>query len=82
MEAVFEGGEKDICFKLYGNDQVFYINRDLEQGLQLAGLQAKLTNEAITIKYPPHYSPLAQISKVRHLSKLEWKGEVLFSELN
>lgn len=52
VDQIFEGGEKDIVIKLKEGDQVYYINRGLEQSLSLSELRAKLIGEKVTIKYP------------------------------
>ncbi|MEM7373934.1 MAG: hypothetical protein AAF587_35260 [Bacteroidota bacterium] len=79
--AIYEAGEKDVVFQLADTDQRFYINRGLERGLVLEVLQATLMDQEVTIKYPDYWTPLDPRNDSRHLSQLEYKGAVIFSEV-
>ena len=80
IERIFEGGTKDIVFKLRDSDKTYYINRGIEQGYSITDLRANLIGREVTIKYPEYWSLLSGGS--RHLSKLEYRGEVVFSEFD
>lgn len=80
VTEVYEAGEKDIVFTLEGTSELFYINRGLEQGLSIQGLQTKLIGNKVTLKYPEYWSLLSN-GKSHHLSKVEANGETIFSEL-
>ncbi len=77
---IFEGGEKDIVFRLKETDEMFYINRGLEQGLEIEALKKQLMGNQITLKYPEYWS-LLNNGSTHHVSKVEYKGETIFSEL-
>lgn len=79
--GVFEGGVKDVVFLLKDNPQRYYINRGLENGLNLHELKKNLMGREITLKYPKYWTPLDWNNRIRHVSKLEFNGEVLFNEL-
>jgi hypothetical protein len=79
---VYEGGVKDIVFKLHGFDKEFYVNRGLERGLDLSDLRAQLINKEIVIKYPKYWTPLDPGNSVRHISKIEHEGRTIFTELD
>lgn len=81
VDEVFEGGEKDIVFKLKEEDQLYYINRGLEQSLSLSELRAKLIGNEVTIKYPEYWT-LINSDYSRHLSKLEFEGSTIYSEVD
>jgi hypothetical protein len=81
VKGIHEGGENDVVFYLENHDTRYYINRGLENGLNLASLKNKLMGKEVTIKYPKYWTPLDWDNEIRHLSKLEYKGEVLFNEL-
>lgn len=81
VEEIFEGGEKDVLFKISGHDSYYYINRGLEQGLELANLQHKLMGKEVEIRYPDYWTPLDPQAYSRHLSVLTYKGKILFSEI-
>ena len=59
----------------------YYINRGTEQGLNIEDLQARMAGKEITIKYPHHWTPLDPNNKIKHLSKLYFEDEVIFSEV-
>ncbi|WP_310992575.1 hypothetical protein [Aequorivita marina] len=79
--AIYDDGGSDIVFKLQGNDRRFYINRGLQTGLKLEGLKKKLIGKEVTLKYPKYWTPLDWNNKTKHISKIEFKKEVLFNEL-
>ena len=78
---VFEAGIKDVVFRIADTETTYYINRGLENGLNLKELKEKLMGKEVTIKYPKYWTPLDWDNKIRHLSKLEFEGEVIFNEL-
>ena len=77
---IYEGGVKDICFRLNGVKKNYYINRGLEQGLRIDSLKKKLLNQNIDLYYAKHWTPLDPDGKTRHITRLEFNGEVLFTE--
>ncbi len=78
---VFEAGVKDVVFVLKDNPRKFYINRGLEAGMNLEDLKDRLIGNEIILKYPKYWTPLDWNNRIRHVSKLEFQGEVLFNEL-
>lgn len=82
VQKVFEGGEKDIVFSLLENDQIYYINRGLEQGLELSSLQSQLLGHKVQITYPDHWTPLDWNSRIHHLSRLKVGKTLLYDEIN
>jgi hypothetical protein len=80
VEQITEAGVKDIVFKLKDNNNLYYINRGLENGFTLEGLRKDLTGKEVTIKYPDYWSLLANKS-VRHISKLEHDGKIVYTEV-
>ena len=78
---IYEGGVKDAVFRIKDNKRRFYINRGLENGLNLKELKEKLLGQVVTLKYPKYWTPLDWDDEIKHLSKLEVEGEVLFNEL-
>lgn len=79
---IYEGGDKDVVLKLKGQRGFFYINRGLERGLDLKQLSSQLMNKEIIIKYPKFWTPLDPFSSSIHISKVEFDGKAVFSELN
>lgn len=81
VEQITEGGVKDIVFKLEGNNNLYYINRGLENGFTLDGIRKELIGKEVTIKYPDYWSLLANKS-IRHISKLEHSNKIIFTEID
>ena len=82
VSQIYAGGANDLVIKLKGVDREFYVNRGLERGLDLKMLQAELTNKQIVIKYPKYWTPLNPDNSVRHISKIEFDGRIIFTELD
>ena len=83
VEYIFEGGTKDATFRLTEyQGKMFYINRGLENGLNLEDLKVNLIGKKVTLKYPSHWTPLDPMNTIKHVSILEHDGEVLYSELD
>ena len=81
VTEINESGTKDVSFKLQGINKTFYVNRGLERGLDLDKLRGTLINEEIEIKYPKYWTPLDPTNSIRHISKIECKGQTIFTEL-
>lgn len=77
---IYEGGVNDVVFQLKDNSRRFYINRGLEAGLTMEGLKEKLIGNEVTLKYPKYWTPLDWNNQVKHISKVEFKDEVIFNE--
>lgn len=78
---IYGNSSKDIIFILKNNPTKFYINRGLENGLEIENLKEKLIGKTINVKYPRQWTPLDWNNSGRHISKLEYNGEVFFNEL-
>lgn len=78
---IYLSGSKDVIFQLYHQDRTFYINRGLEAGLDLKQLRSELINQEVTIKYPRYWTPLDPGNSIRHISKVEYEGRTIFTEL-
>ncbi len=79
VEQILESGDHDISFILE-DGRHFYINRGLEQGLNLDSLKNVLTGQELTFKYPDYWTPLDPNDSHKHLSQLEHEGRILYSE--
>jgi len=76
---IYEGGIKDVVLVLENSKQKFYINRGLEQGLDITELKKRLMSKEVSIKYPDYWSFFGG-KTMTHLSKLELGQELIFSE--
>jgi hypothetical protein len=81
VTAIDEGGTNDVVIRLKDNDEMFYINRGLEQGLDLGILKSTLIGNEVILKYPKHWTPLDPYNKTHHVSKVEHGEHVIFDEL-
>ena len=79
---IVESGTHDVVFRLQGRGESFYVNRGLERGLSIKSLRETLLAQEVTIKYPDYWTPLDPSGGVRHISKIEHRGNVVFSELD
>lgn len=69
-----EGSSYDIVFRTNGTDY-YYINRGLEQGLNLDSLNAKVLNKTVTL-----HLPRLIFGTSEHISQLTVGDEIIFSE--
>jgi hypothetical protein len=81
VTEIYTNKGNDIVFILENTKRRFYINRGLENGLELNNLKQKLVGNPIVVKYPKYWTPLDWNNSVRHISKVEYNGEILFNEL-
>lgn len=81
VKEIYTNKGNDIIFIIENIERRFYINRGLEHGLELNNLKEKLIGNPIVVKYPDYWTPLDWNNSIRHLSKVEYKDEVLFNEL-
>ena len=84
VDEIYEGGVKDVVFKINGNTKIYYINRGLENGFDLKTLQNELIGEHVNFWYAKHRNNKTfHLMQVRHKDSLyytEWK-EPLSPEL-
>ena len=69
-----EGTSYDIVFRNKGSD-FYYINRGLEQGLNLDSLNAKVLNKTVTLHLPRLFYGTSE-----HIAQLTVGDEIIFSE--
>ena len=79
LVKVYESGVKDISVVLENQKQRYYINRGLENGLNMEQMKSMLGKEVV-VKFPDYWTPLDWNNTVRHLSKFECEGRVIFDE--
>lgn len=81
VSEIYSNKGNDIILVMENKERRFYINRGLENGLELNNLKDILIGNSIVVKYPKYWTPLDWNNSVRHISKVEFNGEVLFNEL-
>ncbi len=81
VKEIYSNKGNDVIFVMLNTDRKFYINRGLENGLELNNLKEKLIGNSIVMKYPKYWTPLDWNNSIRHISKVEFKNEIIFNEL-
>jgi len=81
VKEIYSNKGNDVIFVMQNTDRRFYINRGLENGLELNNLKEKLIGNSIVVKYPKYWTPLDWNDKIKHISKVEFNNEILFNEL-
>ena len=81
VSDIYSNKGNDVVFVMANKQRRFYINRGLENGLDLNNLKQQLIGQPVVVKYPNYWTPLDWHNSVRHISKLEFNGEILFNEL-
>jgi len=76
VHKIYEGGVKDIVFS-EANGEFYYINRGLEQGYTLEGMEQKVLNKKVTL----HLANTV-MGTSNHIAQLALKDEVVFSEFS
>ena len=83
VSEVYEGGVKDAVFRLEEyQGRMFYINRGLENELNLEELKNNLIGKKVTLKYPDYWTLFNSKHSNKHVCILEHEGKVLYSELD
>lgn len=80
VNLIYGAGDQDIVFQL-ADGQEFYINRGLEQGLDIDSLSNLYLDQELRFLYPDYWSLLAS-EKLKHLSQVEYQGEVIYTEFD
>ena len=71
---ITEGPSYDIVFHDDGTDY-YYINRGLEQGLNLDSLNAKVLNKSVTLHLPKLFFGTSE-----HIAQLAIEDEIIYTE--
>ncbi|WP_431156797.1 hypothetical protein [Winogradskyella poriferorum] len=75
VTKITEGSSYDIVFRDDGTD-FYYINRGLEQGLNLDSLKRKVLNKTVTL----HLAKVVGGITSEHISQLALGDEIIFTE--
>lgn len=82
VDTIYEGGTNDVVFIINNHPVKYYINRGLESGLILEKLQRDLIGQNILLKYPKYWTPLDPKDRIKHVSKVYFEKDVIFSEVD
>jgi len=75
VAKINEGGVKDIVFYNEASEY-YYINRGLEQGLNLDSLKTKVLNKTVTL----HLAKVLGGVSSKHISQLALDNEIIYTE--
>ena len=75
VTEITEGGVKDVVFHDATSD-FYYINRGLEQGLNLDSLKTKVLNKTVTL----HLAKVLGGRTSNHISQLALGDEIIYTE--
>lgn len=81
VTEIYSNKGNDVIFVMENTERKFYINRGLENGLELKNLKEKLIGNPIVVKYPKYWTPLDWNNSIKHISKVECNDEIVFNEL-
>lgn len=76
IKKITEGPSYDIVFHDDGTDY-YYINRGLQQGLNLDSLNAKVLNKTVTL-----HLPKMLFGESRHIAQMTLGDEIIFTEFD
>lgn len=76
IKRITEGSAYDIVFHDNGTDY-YYINRGLQQGLNLDSLNAKVLNKTVTLHLPKMLFGTSE-----HISQMAIGDEIIFTEFD
>ena len=71
---IYEGGIKDIVFEA-DNGSIYYINRGLEQGFTLAGMEDRVLNKKVILHLAKTIT-----GTTAHIAQLALEDEIIFTE--
>ena len=77
VEKIWEGGTKDIIFKLKDDVQIYYINRGLENGFKLDAIRKALVGQKIELWYAK-----SKMDYSLHIAHLKKEEVVIYDEWN
>lgn len=78
LETNTPGG--DVFLKLAEDDRRFYINRGVENGVSPETWKKEFTGKPVKLYYARHWTPLDPFGSTKHVTRVELKEEVLYSE--
>ncbi|MCK0107963.1 hypothetical protein MWU58_01530 [Flavobacteriaceae bacterium S0825] len=76
IKKITEGSSYDIVFHDTGTDY-YYINRGLEQGLNLETLNAKVLNKTVTL-----HLPKLLLGTSEHIAQIAIGDDIIFTEFD
>ena len=79
---IYLSGTNDIVLKLVDDENVYYINKFKELGLDYTSLKAGLLYHDVEIGFVKNWSIFGGINKMKPVCLVKSENEVMFSSLN
>ena len=77
VDELYEGGVKDLVFKLKGSETIYYINRALENGFNLNEAKKEFLEKEVTLWYAKHGS---RPNGGGHMMQLQFQDSIYYTE--
>lgn len=77
VDELYEGGVKDLVFKLKGSETIYYINRALENGFNLNEAKKEFLEKEVTLWYAKHVS---RPNGGGHMMQLQFQDSIYYTE--
>ena len=77
VDELYEGGVKDLVFKLKGSETIYYINRALENGFNLNEAKKEFLEKEVTLLYAKHVS---RPNGGGHMMQLQFQDSIYYTE--
>ena len=78
IEEVSMAGDDDLIIKLRGDDRLYYIDEGLKHGRSLSAIQDELSGKTVEIHYVKYWTPLDPLSRLKHISKVDFDQTTLY----
>ncbi len=78
IEEVSMAGNDDLIIKLRGDDRLYYIDEGLKHGRSLSSIQDELSGKTVEIHYVKYWTPLDPLSRLKHISKVDFNQTTLY----
>ena len=75
VDDLYEGGVKDLVFKLKDDSKIYYINRALENGFNLKDIKSDLLGKEVTIWYANSWS-----KRSYHMIQFKHQDSIYYTE--
>jgi len=69
-----------LVISLENSEGILYVNRGLENGLNLSELSKSLVGNEVKLYYAKHWSLLNPNMKMKHITQIEFRSDTLYSE--
>ena len=77
VSKVYEGGVKDLVFKLENDTNIYYINRALENGFDLKTIEKELLGKKVELWYAKHRS---SPNGGGHMTQIKFNDSLYYTE--